>query len=113
MFNIETGVRQEYDDNNYFTVSFISEVLGKEVEWSSYQVELLEEAIALIEDLNPSNSINYVTGRDKPRIEEIEKLKERDELQHNPDIIDVCIKCLNENLKLKDLLLAVKNRDIY
>ena len=106
-------MKQEYDDNNYFDAHYISEVLGEEVEWSSYQVELLEEAVGYIESLKPSNSVHYVTGREKPHIEDIESLKEKDELKHYPEIIDICIKCLNQNLSLKNLLLAVKNRDIY
>jgi hypothetical protein len=113
MFNVRLNVRQEYDDNNYFDTHYISEVLGEEVEWSSYQVELLGEAVSYIEELQPSNSLHYVTGKDKPRLEDIESLKEKDELKHYPEIIDICIKCLNQNLKLKDLLLAVKNREIY
>jgi hypothetical protein len=113
MFNVRTSMKQEYDDNNYFDASYISEVLGEEVEWSSYQVELLEEAVGYIESLKPSNSLHYVTGKEKPHIEDIESLKRKDELQHYPEIIDICIKCLNQNLSLKDLLLAVKNRDIY
>jgi hypothetical protein len=112
-FGIETGIQQEYDDNNYFDALYITRIMGREVTWGSYQVELLGEAIDMIENLRPSNSLNYVTGENKPRLEEIENLKEKDEIKYYPEIIDICIDCLNKNLNLRDLLKEVSDKHLY
>lgn len=110
---INVAQKQEYDDNNYFTASYISEIMGKEVEWSSYQVELFGEVVEAINALKPSNSLNYVTGKELPSEEEIENLKEKDEFKHYPEIIDVCKECLKLNINLKDCVDIINGQSIY
>lgn len=113
MFKVRVGLKQEYDDNNYFNARYICEVMEEEVTWGSYEVELLEEAVSMIKSLYPSNSLNFITDRDMPVMSDILKIKEKDFIQHYPEIIDICVKCLNQRLSLDDLLEEVKSKDIH
>lgn len=108
---IET--EEEYDDNNYFDADYITEILGIRLKWSSYQVELFGEAVEAIKALEPSVSFHYVTEIEKPTIEEIENLKNKDEFSHNESIIDVCLECLRLNLDLDKCLSVISKSNIY
>jgi hypothetical protein len=113
MFKVRLGKKQEYDDNNYFDAPYIREVMGEEVTWGSYEVELFEEAVTKIKNLKPSNSLNFITDRDKPLESDILNLKKHDEFQYNPEIIDICMKCMSQNLNLDDLLEEVTSKEIH
>lgn len=113
MFEVRQSRKQQYDDNNYFDVTYISSVMGEEVSWGSYEIEILEETIAKIKSLYPSNSLNFITDRDMPVMSDILKIKEEDFVKYYPEIVDICVKCLTKRLSLDSLLEEVKSRDIY
>lgn len=108
---IET--EEEYDDNNYFDADYITEILGIKLKWGSYQLELFEEAVEAIKALEPSVSFHYVTEIEKPTIEEIENLKNKNEFSHCASVIDVCLECLRLNLDLDKCLEIIIKSDIY
>jgi hypothetical protein len=110
------ATKSEYDDNNYFDVEYICQIMGKQVDWGSWHTSDLFPSLVeeIFEKCIPSNSLKFMNdAKDEYIFNKIEELKNDEDYKYYPELIDVAIDCLKKGMDLKKVAIVIEGTNVY